>query len=478
MEAQNIPSGPCALLPFPLPGAPMNATQTHIQPGRLDARLLLSYGQNSRSIPRSIQVLVVGARTSAELIAQAELQRDVLFHAVDSHASVISEARGKARERGIENMEFEVLDLHSAWSESIDVPFGGFDVIQIAALPQGLENLTALLTRVKSVMSAHSVVTLDLPAAKQHNQMVAQAIAANMDRNQPMAERLEVARAFVDRMVSEEPNSTDWRRASLLSDIDFVDRYMQTEMRAVDVNELFCALDAAGMSFLRWHDSAAWNFETLELNRPEQERVRSLPMPEQFRVVEASRRPEMLSLVIGGANNRPRERFDLTKAGETHFMVHPGLVFSVETRNMWGVTEYDRLTVRRAGEDAVEVRPSPAQTALFALRDQREPFSGLNLVEVMTAEGASLEEALLALHQLVGMELLYRPHDHDVAEYFSAMTKSQVLPETSDVVVTPSLPQKNSFVPAQGEPAAPLPAKSESPSAPNLSQKANSRKNS
>lgn len=448
----------------------MNTPSTESRPGRLDARLLLSYGQKSRSIARSINVLVIGASSSSDLVLQAELQGDVVFQAIDNHKEAISAVQRTAREKGTENLAFEVVDFTSDWTAELDVPFGGFDVIEVASLPRGTRNLAAFFGELQKVMGEHTVVSLDLPAAKHHNVKISAAIDGVCERTLPMAERLEAARAHVDRMVGEEPDCVDWRRASLISDIEFVERYMNTESGAVDVDELFIALSDANMSFLRWHDRVQWNFESLGLGREETERVRSLPMPEQFRVVEAKRGPESLELVVGGPANAPRERFDLTKAGETHFMVHPGLVFSVETRNVWGVTEYDRLTVRRAGEDAVEVRPSPAQTALFALRDQREPFSGLNLVEVMTGEGASLEEALLAVHQLVGMELVYCPHDFDVAQYFQSMLAASQAPETSDMVVTPSLPQKNSFVPAAGEPAAPLPAKSEDAPAPSLTR--------
>lgn len=438
----------------------MNTSQTELRPGRLDARLLLSYGQKSRSIPRSIHTLVVGAANGAELILQAELQRDVVFLAVDTDAATLSTARRSAREKGLENIEFDQVDFQSDWTAELDVPFGGFDTIQVTALPRGVQDLTTFLTALQNVMAAHTAVSIDLLASKQHTNKVATALAELHQSGESTGSidaRLEEARAFIDRMVGLEPDCVDWRRASLVSDSDFIERYLQATSATVDVAELFSALDATGMRFLRWHDNVLWNFENLNLSREELERVRSLPLAEQFRIVEEQRSPACLELVIGGAENAPRERFDLTKAGETHFMVNPGLVFSVETRNLWGVTEYDRLTVRRAGEDPVEVKPSPAQTALFALRDQREPFSGLNLVEVMTAEGASLEEALLALHQLVGMELLYRPHDHDVAQYFSTLMQAKPTPETSDVVVTPSIPQKNSFVPAAGEPAAPLP---------------------
>jgi len=434
----------------------MNTTPTEPRHGRHDARLLLSYGQRSRSLPRAIHVLVVGVADSEELIQQVELSGDTVFQVVDPRARLVSELRRTARSRHLENVEFEATAFQGDWLAVIDVPFRGFDVVQVGALHG--QDLASLLRDLQAVMADHTAVSLELPAGKQHGARVASAIAAACGDDGQAETPLAAARHFVDRMVGEEPQNTDWRRASLVSDDEFAARYLSADTASMDVAGLFAALDAAGMTFLRWSDTAAWSIETLELPREELEQVRSLPAPEQFQVVEAARRPDRFELVVGGPNNTPRERFDLTKAGETHFMVHPGLVFSVETRNQWGVTEYDRLTVRRAGEAPVEVKASPAQTALFALRDQREPFSGLNLVEVMTAEGASLEEALLALHQLVGMELLYRPHAHDVAQYFSAQLRQESKPDTGEVVVTPSIPQKNSIVPAAGEPAAPLPS--------------------
>ena len=426
----------------------------------VDQRLLLSYGQLSRSIPRSITVLDVASSTGETLIFQAAQQRDVLFTGIECNSTALTTARRKARETGVENVEFELVDFSTpnGIQASIEQPEGGFDVIQVASIPSEIKNLESFFTALQSLLAPHGVISLNLPGRKGHYAKVAHAIEGAAERQRPLQERLEAARELVDRMVHEEPKCADWRRASLVGDVEFVERYMQTQERHVDVATLFQAIEGAELSFLRWQDTTAWNFETLEVDRDELERLRALPAAERFAEVEAQRQPETLSLVLGGPMNVPRERFDLTKAGETHFMVHPDVIFSIEMRNLWGTTQYDRLSVRRGKEEAVEVRPSPAQTALFALRDQREPFSGLNLVEVMTAEGASLEDALLAVHQLAGLELIYRPHEFDVAQFFAQMLSQPRPASTGDLVVTPSLPQRNSFVPAAGEPSAPLPS--------------------
>ena len=448
-----------------------NTTQTQQSTGA-DARLLLSYGQLSRKLPRGICVLDIASSTGDDLLAEAVLQGDVFFTGVDCNTSALSEAKQKARENGVENVEFQEVDFATPGgiAAAIDVPEGGFDIIQVSSLPRDFEDLASLFGELEGLLGEHGVIRVELPGRKAHFEKVARAIDGAAERTAPLAERLVAARNTIDRLVSEEPECADWRRASLVGDTEFVDRYMQSTDGHIDVAEIFDALSASGMTFLRWLDAATWNFETLELGREELERVRSLPMPEQFRIVEEARSPEKLSFVIGGPKNSPRERFDLTKAGETHFMVHPDVVFGIETRNTWGTTQYDRLTVQRGAEPAVEVRTSPAQTALFALRDQREPFSGLNLVEVMTGEGATLEDALLALHQLVGMELIYCPHEFDVAQFYASMITKPAEESTNEIVVTPSLPQKNSYVPAAGEPAAPLPATQEAATiAPDLS---------
>jgi len=448
-----------------------NTTQTQ-QPMGADARLLLSFGQLSRDLPRSICVLDIASSSGDDLLAQAALQGDVLFTGVDSNASAIREATQKAREAELENIEFEVVDFSTPAGirAAINVPEGGFDIIQVTSLPRGLSDLSTLFGELNRILAPHGVIRVEVKGRKAHFEKVATAIDGACERTRPLAQRLASARDLIDHMVSEEPDCADWRRASLVGDTEFVDRYMQNTDAGLNVAEIFGALSATNMTFLRWQDAAAWNFETLSVGREELERLRSLPMVEQFRVVEEERSPETLSFVVGSTENSPRERFDLTKAGKTHFMVHPDAIFTVQTRNSWGSTQYDRLTIQRGSEPSVEVRPSPAQTALFALRDQREPFSGLNLVEVMTGEGASLEDALLALHQLVGMELVYCPQEFDVAQYYAAMMAKPGETETNEIVVTPSLPQKNSFVPAAGEPAAPLPKTQEAATAmPDLS---------
>ena len=67
------------------------------------------------------------------------------------------------------------------------------------------------------------------------------------------------------------------------------------------------------------------------------------------------------------------------------------------------------------------------------------------------------------------MELIYCPQEFDVAQFFAAMMAKPAATDTNEIVVTPSLPQKNSFVPAAGEPAAPLPAAEEVDAVPDLS---------
>lgn len=424
-----------------------------------DARLLLSYGRLSRSIPRSVQVIEVGCSTGVDLIHQAALQPEVLFTGVDGSEAAIAEARNAAAERGLGNIEFQVADLSNL--KGLSVPELGFDAAYISGLPTSTRgDLAGFLERVSSTLAPHGLISVTLPGRRQHFSKVMDAIDGSAKRSAPLRERLEAARDQIDRLVQDEPSCSDWRRAALVDDTEFVDRYMGNSAVHLDVAEVFRALESASLGFIRWHDAGAWNFESIGLGREDLERVRSLPMPEQFRVVEEHLSPESLSFVIGKAENGARERFDLTKAGETHFMVHPETTFTIDCRNYWGSTHYEGLKVRRGNEEPVAVRPSPALTALFALRDQREPFSGLNLVETMTAEGASLEDALMALHQLVGLELIYRPHEFDVAQFYSSLLRARADAAASehldeDLIVTPSAKPELDEV-LQPLPAAPV----------------------
>ncbi|MDF1799538.1 MAG: class I SAM-dependent methyltransferase [Planctomycetota bacterium] len=430
-----------------------------------DARLLLSYGRLSRSVPRSVQVVEVGCSTGVDLIHQASLQPEVLFTGVDGSEAAIKEARAAAAEKGLGNIEFQVADLSNL--EGLEVPELGYDAAYISGLPTCAQGgLAGFLENVASTLAPHGLISVTLPGRRQHFSKVIAAIEGSAKRSAPLRERLEAARDQIDRLVQDDPSCPDWRRAALVDDAEFVDRYMGNTSAHLDVAEVFRALESASLGFIRWHDASAWNFESLGLDREELERVRSLPMAEQFRVVEEHLSPETLSFVIGKAENGPRERFDLTKAGETHFMVHPEATFTIDCRNYWGSTHYEGLKVRRGNEEPVAVRPSPALTALFALRDQREPFSGLNLVETMTAGGAELEEALMALHQLVGLELIYRPHEFDVAQFYSSLLRARASAAASEhldegVIVTPSVKRELDEIP---QPLPATPAAEESPS--------------
>ena len=421
------------------------------------ARLVLSYGQKSRVLPRSIQVLDVGCSRGSEALTSAGTQPDVEFLGIDSNETALEEARQEATSRGLDNITFKKVEFDSL--ACLDTPEGGFDVIRINDNPAKGMDFESLLTALRPLLAEHGLITANLPGGRAHYAKVSDAINGVIERNAPLRERLEAARDQVDRLVQEDPNNGDWRRASLVDDAEFVDGYMQSGEGHMDVNAIWQAIEASDMRFIRWQNSNTWDVETLGLSKAEQERVRSLPESEQFRIVEEQRNPTRLNFTISHKSNAPRARFDLTKAGETHFMVHPNTTFGVQTKNYWGSTHMDCLTIQRGSEEPVTVRPSPALTALFALRDQREPFSGLNLVEVMTADGASLEDGLMALHQLMGLGLIYAPHEFDVAQFYSAMIAERTTAATQhdDVVVTPSPALANDLLTPTSEKSVPGP---------------------
>ena len=402
------------------------------------ARLVLSYGEKSRVLPRSIQILDVGCSRGSEALTSAGTQPDVEFLGIDSNETALEEARQEATARGLNNITFKKVNFDSL--AGFEAPEGGYDVIRINDNPAQGMDFESLLNVLRPLLAEHGLITASLSGGRAHFALVSEAINGVIERNAPLRERLEAARDQVDRLVQGDVSNADWRRASLVDDAEFVDSYMQSGEAHMDVNAIWQAIEAANMRFLRWDDASTWDVESLDLTKAELESARSLPMGEQFRMVEEQRNPERLNFTISHKSNAPRARFDLTKAGETHFMVHPGTTFGVTTKNYWGSTHMDGLTVQRGSEEPVTVRPSPALTALFALRDQREPFSGLNLVEVMTADGASLEDALMALHQLMGLELIYAPHEFDVAQFYSAMLaeRSNTSEQHEDIVVTPS----------------------------------------
>ena len=402
------------------------------------ARLVLSYGEKSRILPRSIQVLDVGCSRGSQALTSAGTQPDVEFLGIDSNTTALEEARQEATARGLNNITFKAVDFDSL--AGFEAPEGGYDVIRINGNPAQGMDFKSLLRALRPLLAEHGLITASLSGGRAHYTVVSEAINGMIERNAPLRERLEAARDQIDRLVQDDASNPDWRRASLVEDAEFVDSYMQSGEVHMDVNAIWQAIEATDMRFLRWDDARTWDVESLDLPKAELKRVRSLPMGEQFRMVEEQRKPQRLNFTIAHKSNAPRTRFDLTKAGETHFMVHPDTTFGVTTKNYWGSTHMDGLTVQRGSEEPVAVRPSPALTALFALRDQREPFSGLNLVEVMTADGASLEDALMALHQLMGLELIYTPHEFDVAQFYSAMLaeRSNTTEQHEDVVVTPA----------------------------------------
>ena len=379
-----------------------------------DARLLLSYGRLERSGGRPIRVLDAGCGRGRDLLAAASMQPDVEFLGIDVNRVGLQQVERDARERGIGNVRTQAVDLMTL--AGLEAPLGGFDVIRCSGVIHHLSEPATGLANLARMLARHGVLDLMVYSkrGREHIHPIARAIDLLTDRGEPTAERLRVGRELVQ-TVADLHEDEGWVKASRVDDVEFVDRYLNPQETSYDVESLWQLMEASGLTLLRWAYPEAWDVTSDLPPGALRERAQELPPRERFRLMQELRRGGRLHLFLGRPGNEPRPALDEVDAGAAVFAVHPEGTFESATRSLWGRTRIETIAWCAVDRERWVLPKGPLASAALILRDQNLPFRGAVLVEALAAEGIDAGAARRALVELCERDVLYRPHEAELA---------------------------------------------------------------
>lgn len=377
-----------------------------------DARLLLSYVERSRQAGRAIHVLDAGCGRGVGLIGAASTQPDVEFLGVDLCREALRDADREVQRRGLANVRLAELDLMTL--AGLEVPVGGFEVILSSGVVHHLVDPLAGLTRLADVLAPHGVLSLMVYGRHGRESLyrVVRAIDALAPRGLPLRERLKWGRELVASTDSPAFASGPWNDLRDVSEVEFVDRYLNVNETSYDVPALFTLLERAGLEFVRWTEPRDWRLDELLPAGALLERARSLSPRAQFELVDALTWRPALELVVCKRGNTARAPF--AGAERDALAWNPEATLRVERRNLRGAQRTESLALQIRRREPAQLTSGPLAQAVLAVEQQQDAFALADLVEALRERGISAAAAREAAFELVRLEALYRPHLADV----------------------------------------------------------------
>ncbi|MDG1478551.1 MAG: class I SAM-dependent methyltransferase [Myxococcota bacterium] len=390
------------LFPYPAGGVTMRLGA--------DARLLLSYGKRTRQSRGPLHVLDAGCGRGIGLLGCAVLQPDVQFLGIDINRVALKEAADQAAARGLKNVRFMECDLMTL--EGLTVPEGGFDIIYSSGVLHHLSDPAQGLRKLKTVCAPHGLISFMVYASYGRQPLYRMINGARilLGDSDPVAERLQPARALVESARDTILKNTPWYNTPDVSDVEFVDRCLNPNETSYDIDSMWTLFDECGMRFIRWLEPDKWSVEKALEQDELLARARTLSERDQYRLIEQICWRPSFQMVISHAENSPRPGYDTKEVRSTLFAVNPEVSYSLETRSIRGAQRIESLSYRFGRDENVRLKKGPMTTALMILKDQNMPFIGESLIKVLADEGVSAQNAIRAISELVELNLVYRPH--------------------------------------------------------------------
>jgi SAM-dependent methyltransferase len=373
-----------------------------------DARRVLSLGTLERKVLGPITVLDAGCGRGLGTLGQATLQPDVLFVGVDLSRTSLQHARDAAKQRNLDNISFHEVDLMTL--EGLEVPRGGFDVIMSSGVVHHLSDPVAGLARLRDVLAPHGVLSMMVygKSGREPLYRLVRAIDALIDREQPLPERLRVGRALAAANVDGPTSQGPWSDAASVSDVEFVDRYLNVNETSYDIDGLWQLIEGAGLRFLEWCDPKAWSCEALLPNEPLRAAARKLSPKQQYRLIEQMLWRHRLEVYVCHPENELRATPSPSAFSQQTFAVSPEVAFETQTRALAHGTRVESLKCRVGdAKVAIDLPPGPVATAVLVLKDHVGPFTGREFNEVLAGVDVPPQAATEALQTLVANGIVY-----------------------------------------------------------------------
>ncbi|MEZ5977430.1 MAG: methyltransferase domain-containing protein [Planctomycetota bacterium] len=390
--------------PYP-PGAPTLRCGS-------DARLVLASGRLSRDGTAPIQVLDAGCGRALGLIGEASVQRDVRFLGVDVNRRALEEARAEVARRKLDNVRLAEVDLMTL--DGLEVPDGGFDVVRSSGVVHHLVDPARGLAGLARVLAPHGVIDLMVYGRQGREPIhrVARIVAAAVDDELPLAERVAHARALCRALVDRDDADCPFASALRAPDAEFVDRYLHPNERAYTIVELIELAGSAGLVPLAFKDPVLWSAENWIDDEERLAELARRDAADRLRAIEEIALPSKLELLLCLPGNGPRP--EPARGPENELLLaNPDVAFRVTTRNVADGTRVEEVAVCLRGGEPTTLPLGPVGLAAWLVSSWSEPFLGEHLVASLEERGVARDAAREALRELLAREVLFRPHPVD-----------------------------------------------------------------
>ncbi len=393
----------------------------------VDPRLLLSYVERCRPVAGgTIRVLDAGCGRGLGVIGSAIANPTVHFTGIDMNRVALEEAAQTAEKMGLRNVAFQECDLMDL--STLTLPDGGFDVLYSIGVVHHMSDPARGMQNLKQVLAPHGVISFMVYAEKGRLPVtsLSDAIGTIYPQEASLAEKMKGGRvlaAFAEHGIFA---NSFWESTSKVTDVEFIDRCLNVNEAAYNIDSLWELITGAGLRFTRWYEPAQWSIASILPAGELYDRVMQLDEVSRYKLVDQLTWPASYELVLADRENGARRRPTPAETDQTIFQVNPDVTFLLEKRNLSGSQRLETLTYKVRHLEPVQVDRGGLATAIVTLENQMEAFSGESWIEVMAEGKMDPHAARALLVDLVDREILYIPHPCD------AVISNPVSGETSD----------------------------------------------
>ena len=368
-------------------------------------RLLLSYIERPKGMPKQLQLLEAGCGRGINLAAAAALQPEDQFTGIDINRVAIDEASANTRNKALSNLNFHLADLLDP--ASLPGVSRGYDVILSYGVIHHLSDPLKGLQQLTQQLAPHGVMSLmvDGRYGRQPLDRFLQALQIVSADGGADTERESTARALARIAERGVFHGNCWQGTSSVDEVEFADRCLHVHEQSYDIESLWQLLDRVGLKFIRWHESDDWSVahisDDLELFEP----LQALEPSVAYQVIERLTYRPKLSLVVARKEDRPR--LPLTEEQ----LLSNRLCLSPQLKQITDEAGH-RQWRRRGRKLSIDVQDL-AHRLLMAASEIGSGFTGSQLLQQLTGESISPQQGVDSLRQLYALECLYAPHETD-----------------------------------------------------------------
>ena len=354
-----------------------------------------------------LRVLDAGCGTGSGILPVASLYPEAQIVAADVSPGALASAHVEAKRLGVANVRFVEVDLLDA--EALPRAAAGYDVIYASGVLHHLSDPAAGLRNLTSLLAPDGILVgmVYNTFGRQPVWRLARALDVLWADRTDLDRRVPIARALVESLPPSAATAAPWDDAASLPDNELVDRYLHALDRGYTVPELFSLLHEAGLQHVRWLEPRAWDVGHLVPTGPATELLRALPDLQRWTVLDLLFDHPSMSFLAARTEAKPRHTPRGEALSDATLALNPQASLTRSTRSLRDRELVSDFRVEVRGLGAFSLDPFQA----VAVEVSTEPQQGSALVAAMReAVGASREEALQALDELVRQEVLFAPH--------------------------------------------------------------------